>query len=358
MARPPSREAPPESDRFAEAPHPRRTHVLFGQTAAESALLEAYRSDRMPQSWILGGREGIGKATLAWRLTKFLLTHPDPHAESVRAAQDLSAPEDHPAVRRVAALSHDDVALLRRQWNDKSKRHFTEIRIDEVRSALDLFRRASGEGGWRICLVDCAEDLNRSSANALLKLVEEPPARSLFLFVAHQPGRMLATLRSRSRMLLLEPLGEADALAALRAAGPPWSDAAAADLVAAARRGGGSAREAMRLLAADGLKLMDQLERLFDGLPRVDWRAVQAIADVVATRDGEDAFRAFLGACQDWLDARIHGGGSPNDLIGYAEAWDKLAEGARDVVALNLDKRPFVLSVFSDLARAAEGLRV
>ena len=87
-----------------------------------------------------------------------------------------------------------DVFPLRRSWNEKTKKFFTEIRIDDVREIIHAFHQGSGTGGWRVAIVDCADDLNRSSANALLKLIEEPPERALFLLIAHQPGRLLPTV--------------------------------------------------------------------------------------------------------------------------------------------------------------------
>jgi DNA polymerase III subunit delta' len=347
------REAPPESDRFPPAPHPRETIDLVGHAQAERALLEAYQSGRLAHAWIIGGREGIGKATLAWRFARFLLVNPDPGARSVQEARSLWAAPDHPAARRVASLSHGDLVLLRREWNDKTKRQFTEIRIDDVRRALDLFRKASGEGGWRICIVDCAEDLNRSSANALLKMVEEPPAKSLFLLISHRPAQVLATLRSRSRMLHLDPLAPNEVVAAIQAAGRPWSERARQDLAAAAARSGGSVREALRHLQEDVLKVAGQLQQILEGLPRLDWRAAQALADSVSGRDKDDAYGAFLGACFDWLDASVRRGGPAVRLASQAAAWEKISKGSRETEALNLDRKAFVLTVLADLAQAA-----
>ena len=169
-------------------------------------MLTAYRQDRMAQAWILGGPEGVGKATFAWRLARFLLAHPDPAAPEVQRAQSLFVPGEAPAARRIASMALADVFPLRRSWNEKTKKFFTEIRIDDVREIIHAFHQGSGTGGWRVAIVDCADDLNRSSANALLKLIEEPPERSLFLLIAHQPGRLLPTIRSRCRKLMLGPL--------------------------------------------------------------------------------------------------------------------------------------------------------
>ncbi len=151
-------------------------------------------------------RRGSARRRSPGGSTRFLLSHPDPAAPAVQAARNLAVPEEHPVSQKIAALSHGDVFLLRREWNEKSKRSYTEIRAEDVRHAIHLFQQASSAGGYRICIVDAAEDLNRSGANALLKLIEEPPPRSLFLIISHRPGQVLSTIRSRCRRLLLKPL--------------------------------------------------------------------------------------------------------------------------------------------------------
>ena len=196
----------PESDRFEDAPHPRESVHCFGHAGPERQFILSYLAGHLPHAFIIGGPPGIGKATLAWRLARFLLAYPDPAAAG-EAKADLFVAPDHPAARQVAALAHPDLVLLRREWNEKDKRFFTEIRVEDVRRAIHMFQQAAGRGGYRICILDCAEDLNPSSANALLKLIEEPPPRSLFLIIAHRPGQMLATLRSRCQKILLKPLG-------------------------------------------------------------------------------------------------------------------------------------------------------
>jgi len=272
-------EANPESDRYDDAPHPRETLALFGHDAAERELVDAYRRNKMAQAWIIGGPEGVGKATLAWRLARFLLAHPEPGAAAVQNAESLAVAGDHPAARRIASMALADIFLLRRAWNEKTKKHFTEIRIEDVRKVIQAFHQASGTGGWRIAIVDCADDLNRASANALLKLIEEPPERSLFLLVAHQPGRILPTIRSRCRKLMLAPLSPEDTIAAVRNLGPPWSEAPEADLLAAAARAEGSVREALRLLGDDGVAFDAAVRKLFDRLPQVDWLGAHMLAD-------------------------------------------------------------------------------
>ena len=350
--------AAPESDALEGAPHPRATTVFFGNEAAEQALLEAYRSERLPQSWILGGPEGVGKATLAWRFARFLFAHPDPRAPEVVNATSLEVPDDHPMVARIDSLALGDLCVLRREWNTKAKppKHFTEIRVDDVRAASSMFHMASASGGWRVCIVDCAEDLNKSSANALLKIIEEPPPRSLFLFIAQRPGQILPTIRSRSRLLMLQPLAADDVARAITALGEPWTEFGA-EIAAASGLARGSVRRALRLLDADRLAIERRLQKLLDGLPRVNWREVHDLGDKVSFAGQIEDYESTIGRILDWLDERVHGDLPPARLARYAEVWEKVRDAVRETEALNLDKRPLILSIFADLAAAEEAAR-
>lgn len=348
-------EGVPESDRVEPAPHPRETAVLFGQARAEAELLDSYRAGRLHHAWLLGGRQGTGKATLAWRFARFLLAHPDPDAPAVREARDLAVPVGHPAALRVASGAPGDVAVLRRAFNDKSGKFYAEIRVDEVRRASGLFQQASRAGGYRICILDSAEDLNRNSANALLKLVEEPPRRSIFLIVAHHPAQVLPTLRSRCRMLLLDPLSGSDAVSALAALGPPWAAAEPAALAEAVARAGGSVSGAIHYLGGERLTLDRDTARLLGRLPEVNWGELHRLADRIGT--DEDDFAVLTGAILDWLHARLgQGAGDPRRLAPLAEVWEKVRRSARDTLALNLDKKTFLFSTFADLSQATRAL--
>ena len=234
---------------------------------------------RLPQAWLIGGREGIGKATLAWRVARFVLANPDPRLPAVQTARDLHVDPQLPSARRISAQSHADVVVLRREWDVKTKKHFTEIRIDDVRKAIEMFHRAANEGGWRVAIIDCAEDLNRSSANALLKIIEEPPPKSLFLIVSHRPGAAMPTIRSRCRRLTLSPLADADVVAAIRAMGEDGPQASPREIETAAARASGSVRAALLLLESASLGMTDKIEKLLADLPAVDWRAVHALGD-------------------------------------------------------------------------------
>ncbi|MCX7898859.1 MAG: DNA polymerase III subunit delta' [Methylocystis sp.] len=351
-----SREPPetPESDRFDDAPHPRETLALFGHDAAERELLDAYRRGRLAQAWIIGGPEGIGKATLAWRFARFLLAYPDPFSDEVRKAENLEISAEHPAARHIATLALADIHLLRREWNERTKKHFTEIRVEDVRDTISAFHKASGRDGWRIAIIDCADDLNRASANALLKLIEEPPKRSLFLLVAHQPGRVLPTIRSRCRKLMLGPLKLEDIIAAVKHVGAPWSEKPDAELLAAAANADGSVREALRLLEDEGAALDASLRRIFDRLPQVDWMGAHLLADKLAGRENEEAFESFMRGARRHLDARVRAlaiaGASPARLAACARAWEDIRVAARETEVFNFDKKALILTIFDKMS--------
>ena len=151
----------PAKRRLSErAPHPRMVASLVGHRAAEAEMLGAYREGRLAHAWLIGGKEGVGKATLAWRFARFVLANPDPKARAVREAVDLSVPESHPSARHLAAMAHPDFALLRREWNPKSKNFFTEIRVEDIRNGMQVFHLSAAFGGWRVAIVDSADDLN------------------------------------------------------------------------------------------------------------------------------------------------------------------------------------------------------
>ena len=343
-----------EADRLPDTPHPRRASMLIGHADRERGLLDAYRHNRLPHAIILGGPEGVGKATLAWRLARFLVANPLASTLAVRDAFDLSVPEGSRAAGQVASLAHPDIGLLRREVNEKTKRFYKEIRADDVRRVIGLFQRAAGAGGYRIAIVDSAEDLNRSSANALLKLIEEPPPLSLFLLIAHRPGLVLPTIRSRSRLIRLGALQAGEVAEVVGTLGPPWSELPPAEVASAAAASGGSVHGALRRLGRGGNDVETGVTTLLDRLPALEWRAVHRLADQVAGRDGDAAFETAMAAVFDWLQRQVRSGGQGGAprLAPYAEVWEKIAASARETEALNLDRRPLILSIFSDLAGA------
>lgn len=273
-----SAETLPEPDRATGAPHPRETGVLHGQAAAEAQFLDASAQGRLHHAWLLTGPRGVGKATLAWRIARFLIAEPPPaesglfgDAPPVRTSLDLAA--DHPVARRVAALAEPRLFLLRRPVDERTGRLKQDITVDEVRRLKSYFQLSAADGGRRVAIVDSADDLNPSAANALLKLLEEPPKDVTLLLVSHQPRALLPTIRSRCRELRLAPLSEADFAAALGAIGIAPSDAARLYTLS-----GGSVGEAARLAAHGALAAYADLVALVAGAPRMDRPRASAFA--------------------------------------------------------------------------------
>ena len=332
-------------------PHPRETLTLHGHVEAEHAFLDAYRGGRMPHAWLIGGARGIGKATLAYRMARFVFAHPDPAIPAVQNAESLALPADDPAVRRVAAQGHSDLLALERVEDDKGKMS-TVIPVDMVRKTIGLFGSTAGEGGWRVCIVDSADELNAAGANALLKILEEPPAKCLLLVVSHAPGRLLPTIRSRCRRLALRPLSPEDVARSL--ADALQRDAGEPDIKAAATASDGSIARALDLLGGTALKVREQVNTLLGALPAVNPRDLHALGDALG-RD-ESAFAAFVDAVRDWLSARVTAArAEPSRLARFAEVWDRLNKAARDVEIFHLERKPFVFNVFDWLAAASRG---
>lgn len=344
----------PESDAQQGAPHPRANVDFIGQADAERELLQAYQSGKLPHAWIIGGDKGIGKATLAWRFAKFVLAHPDFSSPAVQSAKTLAVEDSNAAVQRIHALGHGDVQILRREWNEKTKKHFSEIRSEDVRKAVHMFQQTASEGGYRIVILDCAEDLNSTSANALLKMIEEPPERSLFLIISHQPNRILPTIRSRCRMLLLQPLSQTECKVALQGfvAGVDEQH-----LDRACQLALGSVSRALKLISGKSLDVSTKLESILRNLPRVDWREVHALADGLTARANEEEYETFKDTVMDWLHGQIHRAQPLAALAPFADSWDAVSGLIRQSEAYNLDRRALVLSVISTLAKAADMAR-
>src|SRR5437660_6297093 len=215
------------------AVHPRETSILAGHREAEAALLNAYRSGRIPHAWLIGGPQGIGKATLAYRMARFVLANSNPIAPSVQRAETLALDPDDPVARQITAGAHGGLLVLERGLNDRGVMR-TVITVDETRETISFFGSTAAVDGWRVCIVDTVDELNPNAANALLKILEEPPQQSLFLLVTHAPSRVLPTILSRCRKLPLRALSTDDVVrAAARASDRPADDPALAEAAVA-----------------------------------------------------------------------------------------------------------------------------
>ncbi len=351
-------------------PHPRRTAELLGQAAAEAVLLRAKASGRLPHAWLLTGPRGVGKATLAYRFARFLLA-PDCQGGGLfgDAPDSLAVPEDHPVFRRVAAGGHADLMTLERGEDDKGKPR-TVIPVDDVRRLVSFSHMTAGEGGWRIAVVDAVDEMNRNAANALLKILEEPPPQCILLLVSHAPGSLLPTIRSRCCQLPLAPLGEAVVTQLLAVHRP---DLAAAEAAALARLADGSIGRALALTDHGGLDLYREIVELLGTLPRLDVPRLHRLAEKWGQGRDPEAFRTGMELLIWWLGRFIRAGstGQPAAEVVAGEAalaerllaarplaqwlglWEKISRLFARTEAANLDRKQAVLTAFLDLENAA-----
>lgn len=291
-------DALPEPDRVEGAPHPRETAQLFGQTQAETEFLDAFTSGRMHSGWMITGPRGIGKATLAWKIATFLLAQaPDDGLfGDPLPPTSLYIADDHPDAKLVMAGAHPRLHVIRRPYNFDTKKLRAEITVDAVRGLKEFFHMSAADGGRRVVIVDAADEMNRNAANAILKELEEPPANTTIMLVAHQPSGLLPTIRSRCRTLRCTPLDTPDLDAALAQAG---FDATNAEALAALAEG--SAGDAIRILQHDGLTLYGELIKLFSTLPRMDRPAAIKLAATCAGRGAEARYAMTLDLTQHFL---------------------------------------------------------
>jgi DNA polymerase-3 subunit delta' len=330
---------------------PRETAVLYGHADAERTLLQSYQSTRMPHAWLIGGPVGIGKATLAYRLARFVLAHPDPKAPDAQAATSLAVDPENLVARRIAAQAQGDLLVLERVVNEQTGKLYTVIRVDDVRRSVSFFGSTAGEGGWRIAIVDAIDDMQREGANALLKVLEEPPTRTLLLLLSHAPGRELPTIRSRCRRLLLRPLDTADVERAVMTA--TGREAREPEVVEAASASDGSVSRALRFLDGPALALRQRVLDLLAQLPNPDPRALHALGDALSGSEPQTLL-AFMDMVNAWLSGRLDADtqGAAH-MAKAAQAWEKVNRAARDVEAYNLERKPLVFSVFGLLAETA-----
>ena len=344
-----------EDDDIAEVPHPRETFALFGHAEAEQTLLAAYRGGRIPHAWLIGGPAGIGKATLAYRMARFVLAHPKPAAAEVQSARSLAVAADHPVARHIASQAHPDLLVLERVAGDSGKLN-QDIKVEQVRRSVGFFGSTAGEGGWRVAIVDSLDELNQAGENALLKVLEEPPAKSLLLMISHAPGQVLATIRSRCRQLNLRTLDGADVARAAAAAS--GRGAADAEIEEAAAASDGSVARALALLDGDTLALRRRVADLLKALPQIDARALHALGDALGGAD-QRKVAGVIDAINGWLSAQV--ARVPQDksrLARVAEAWEKVNRAAAEAEEFNLDRKPLIFNMFGVLAEAVAWLIV
>lgn len=324
--------------------HPRLTFDLVGQGEALTRAARAIRTGRPPQAWLICGPPGLGKATFAYRIARYLLAY----GATGDGPADLAVPPDAPVSAQIAAGAHPGLLVLARGVNPDTGRAMTVLPVGEIRKLTGFFGLTSGAGGWRVAIIDTADEMNDAAANALLKMLEEPPAHSMLLLLANAPGRLLPTIRSRCQRLQLRPLPAADLDQALESRMPQLSGDQRAALV---RLAGGSLGLALRLAGSDGLALARDADEVIEQARHPDFAALMALADRVARMaDGLGNFGDVLVLT---LGQRIRDRARDGDanLKPWIDARERLTGLFARAGALHLEPRQTILSAAHVLAR-------
>ncbi|MBI1384971.1 MAG: DNA polymerase III subunit delta' [Rhizobiales bacterium] len=372
-----------EVDRLEGFPHPRETLVLHGHEPQEALLAEGFIAGHLHHAFLIAGPRGIGKATLAYRMARFVLAEPGERSAG-GSGGGLAVDPDGRTTRQVRAMSHPGLMILRRAYDPQKKRTPSQIGVDEVRRLRGFMTQTAAAGCWRVVVVDAAEEMTVSAANALLKTLEEPPARSLFLIVTSAPGKLLATIHSRCRTLRLQPLAPeplhqavAAAVSSARAAGAAGGaidvpDGAALQEIA--ELANGAPRRVLQLVAVDGMALYREISGLLEGLPRLDRSGLARLSERLAGSQNEASYNMALDLLAGAVAVAVRGAaagtsagdnrlalalsrhlGSPQKVAQWASLWETLQRERAEVDLLNLDRRSFILEAFLRIEAATRG---
>jgi len=326
---------------------PAENTKLFGHEEAEDFLAQFYRSGKGHHAILIEGPEGIGKATLAFRFANHVLSHPDPASAPLR----IGDPDLNSAVsRQITAGASHNLLHLSRPVDEKTGKVKSAITVDEVRRAGKFFSQTSGTGNWRIVIIDPADDMNRNAANAILKILEEPPKRAMFLVLSHAPGKLLPTIRSRCLPLKLAPLDDQALVSALAHLGiQSVGQGEEQALLSAAK---GSVGEALKLLNYGGGDIIEAYNAVLSSEGPAARKAMHRLADALSGKESDTIFDFFVSHVGDDVmnRARIAAG------EGRIAAAERLARLYSDITekltvsdAYNLDRKQTIMEVLSDI---------
>ena len=360
---------------------PKTNPDLLGHPEAEKTLLDTYNSGRMHHAWLITGPRGIGKATLAYRFARFLLKHGKPGGADEGDSlfgdplpstdpETLQVNPDDPVFHRIAASAHADIMTIEREFDEKKNKFKGVIGVDRVRGVGAFLGKTSAEGGWRVVVIDAADEMNRNSANAVLKVLEEPPAQAVLLLLAHNPGKLLPTIRSRCRTLTLNALDD-DTIVELMA--KHASDSSPEEAQGLAKLAEGSFGRALSLYEEGGLDLHQELVKLLGTLPQLDVEALHKLGDKMSRAGADEAFRTLGDLLRWWLGRLISQGArgktsglglsesedalmvrilQSGDLTKLMDVWEKISSLFDQAQSGNLDRKQAVLNSFLALEGA------
>ena len=342
---------------------PRLTRILTGHAKPQADFLAALNGGRMPHAWLLTGPKGVGKASFAYLAARLVL--------SGGSATAMSPALESDDAHLVEEGAHPDLFVLKRDYNPKTQKFRGDIPAEAARDLRQSFNLSAGRGGWRVAIIDSIDELNRYGVNALLKLIEEPPEKCLFLIICHNPGRLLDTIRSRCRMLSFNALDESDLQSIVhgRLEGSDPNEVAASAFLAQ-----GSAGYALMLSEEGGFDLYREMIGVLETAPQLDVEKLHGLAGRFGARAAPEQFAIFCFLLSGWLHRYVRfastgAGFQPvfegeealvNRLLGdglgvepFVALWEKVEQDSLAVEALNLDKKQAVLEWMTGFADAS-----
>ncbi|MEP3525456.1 MAG: DNA polymerase III subunit delta' [Hyphomicrobiales bacterium] len=338
----------PIADRIEGLKQPYEHSVLKGQEEAEARFLEAACSGRLHHAWLLSGPSGCGKATFAFRMARYFAQANEEGGSPTVDDLNKAGAHDNPTFKQIARGAHPNILHLRIPFDEKTKKFRTLVTVDEVRRSVAFFGMSSGGKGWRIAIVDSANDMNANAANALLKILEEPPERTVFFLLSSQPGRLLPTIRSRCQHLALKPLDNDNLIAALENAS--YDITFEADTL---KRNhtviNGSVRRAFHFANNDAEALLNDFNTLIGQQPTYDIPMLHRFADSVSARSADEKYAFFIEFIENYVANKVRVFDNIRPLVSWTEVWDKMQARIKQEEALNLDRKQTVLALFHDL---------
>jgi len=340
---------------------PKNNTFLLGQQKAEQILLDAWKNNSLHNSWLLCGIEGIGKATLAYRFAKFLLAADNSKKDSYTS---LELSENNPVYKLVVNNAHPDLKIIERDYTDTDKRKVIKaikdgeslseeelrklkksafIRIDEVRTINEFLSKKSADNNWRVVIIDSIDDMNQASANAVLKILEEPPAKSILLLISHNPGRLLPTIKSRCAKLQISPLADNEVASLLRRYRSNLSEKDIAGLVAISS---GSIGKAIIYSDKDALRYYDDLCKIIYAKDKFKLCDLLSYCDL-ATKD-EDSFALVKELILKFITDNIANSEHIEEL---AAAWENAIKVFDEAERLNFDKKQILINIIHSLIK-------
>lgn len=341
---------------------PQSNSYLIGHDDALNMFLYAFKSGTIHNSWLISGPEGVGKATFAYKIARFLLAS-DINKKDEYTSINIS--ENHPVFKLVSSNSHPDLKIIERDFIDADKKKIIKaikegealdeneiqslkkssvIKVDEVRTINEFLGKKSFDNNWRIVIVDCADDMNSNAANALLKVLEEPPAKSIILLISHNPNKLLPTIKSRCAKINLSPLETKDVASLLRRYRPELSEIQIKELVKISM---GSIGKAINYADNEALLVYKTLESLFFARTEFDVSKALDLANMAAK--DENVWQLCKELIEGFVSDMFISGEKIEEL---GNAWDKVRNIFYETTSLNMDKRQALIHIINTICRA------